>query len=281
MHSATVLLTGLPRSGTTLTCALLNDCPDTVALAEPLRLDRHGERDRAVGEIGDFIARTRHQILTEGTAESTHVGGVIPDNWLEEPTGASGPRRSAVQHGTIQVKRPLSPEFRLIVKQPGEFSGHADPLAPLYPQVALVRHPLAVHASWQTVGFAVSNGHLPMAETFNPELSSLLAAIPERLDRQVALLGWLLTTYSALSPCQILRYEDLVADPVAALSAFAVRPPAALRPLTRYDPAHRYRTVNLRPLAEALMDISAICERFYPDFRQSLRPVIEGRPLHD
>jgi hypothetical protein len=33
---ANVVLTGLPRSGTTLVCRLLNKLPDTVALHEPL-----------------------------------------------------------------------------------------------------------------------------------------------------------------------------------------------------------------------------------------------------
>jgi hypothetical protein len=33
----TVLITGTPRSGTTLVCHLLNQLPDTVALNEPMQ----------------------------------------------------------------------------------------------------------------------------------------------------------------------------------------------------------------------------------------------------
>ena len=70
--ASTILLTGLPRSGTTLTCALLNECPGTVALAEPLRLERHGDRDRALREINDFIEQARRQLVGEH--------GFRPDN---------------------------------------------------------------------------------------------------------------------------------------------------------------------------------------------------------
>lgn len=53
---STTLLTGLPRSGTTLTCSLLNDYPATVALAEPIQLERHGDRARAVEEMKPLSA---------------------------------------------------------------------------------------------------------------------------------------------------------------------------------------------------------------------------------
>jgi hypothetical protein len=36
MRKKNVVLTGLPRGGTTLTCHLLNQLPDTVALHEPI-----------------------------------------------------------------------------------------------------------------------------------------------------------------------------------------------------------------------------------------------------
>jgi len=55
----TTLLTGLPRSGTTLVCALLNRLPDTVALSEPRILRLHGDRDLAVRQIDAFLAIIR------------------------------------------------------------------------------------------------------------------------------------------------------------------------------------------------------------------------------
>jgi hypothetical protein len=38
MNDNNILITGTPRSGTTLPCHLLNELPDTVALHEPMKV---------------------------------------------------------------------------------------------------------------------------------------------------------------------------------------------------------------------------------------------------
>jgi hypothetical protein len=265
----TILLTGLPRSGTTLVCALLNEFPDTVALAEPLALDRHGDRDRAVNEIDNFIIATRDEALTANEVTSKHLDGVIPDNWVEPPTDSTRLRNVLETRGRINLGKSLSPNFRLVVKHPAEFSALADLLVDRYPLVAVVRHPLAVLAAWQTVNMPVNQGRMPMAEAFNPNLAAMLAAIPDRIQRQVALLGWLLGTYSELPPENVLRYEDLIVAPrsnLARLSPYARDPN---RGLTLYEPSSRYPNVELAPLARELMEIQPVIKKFYPNFEET------------
>jgi hypothetical protein len=99
-----VVLTGLPRGGTTLTCRLLNQLPDTVALHEPIAPGRFvgAEDDQAVLEgVERFFRRTRRMIRREKVAVSKHVGGksAIWDEWIKASTGRpgcqSGPLSSA------------------------------------------------------------------------------------------------------------------------------------------------------------------------------------------
>ena len=67
----TWLLSGIPRSGTSLSCRLAGDLPDTVSLSEPLNGEPFRERSRdprnACACIGDFVERTRERILTESS----------------------------------------------------------------------------------------------------------------------------------------------------------------------------------------------------------------------
>jgi hypothetical protein len=268
------LLTGLPRSGTTLICALLNEFADTVALAEPIALRPHGDRDRAVSEIEAFIVAARHQALTTHRVISKHVEGVIPDNWVESPSASPHLRKVLETRGPIPLNKPLSPNFYLIIKHPAEFSALADLLVGRYPLVALVRHPLAVLASWQTVDMPVNRGHMPMAEAFNSGLAAELAAIPDRLKRQIALMGWLLETYSRLPADQVFRYEDLIAAPRRFLARFTPKAREPERLLTAFDPASRYPGVDLTKLAGELLSIKQIAEKFYPGFEESLQPWI-------
>src|SRR5579862_5822515 len=270
----TILLTGLPRSGTTLIVSLLNEFPNTVALAEPVPMQARGvhERARAVGEIEAFIAETRESALTRNEVRSKQLGGAILENFFEPPGDGTRLRKVTEPYGMVKLDKKLTPDFRLVIKHPANFSALADLLAPRHTLFALVRHPLAVLAAWQTVDMPVHHGHMPMAETFSPELTALLAAEPDRIKRQVLLIGWLLGVYSRFSPELILRYEDLVADPVRHLSRLTPHARPLGRTLELMDPATRYRGVDLEPLARALPAITPIAERFYPDFERSLAP---------
>lgn len=276
----TVLLTGLPRSGTTLTCALLNEFEDTVALAEPMRLELHGDRARALREIDAFVAATRARALSTGLVESTHRHGEVVDNFAPPPSGdGSTLRRATSEHGLIAVGKPLTPDFRLIVKHPAEFSALTEELMGRYPMAASVRHPLAVLASWQTVEMPVQQGHMPMLEALNPEIAGILAAVPDRLERQIALMGWLLRRYATLFPREnVLRYEDIVAAPRQTLARLTPHAGEPRHELLRLDPVGRYPGVDLPRLATALQAIRAEAEVFYPDFMETLRPWLESRP---
>jgi hypothetical protein len=82
--SRNIILTGIPRSGTTLTCFLLNQLPNVVALVEPMRV---GELDpidhRAnIDLIGRFFADQRASLLVGGTALGRSVDGATIDNAL-------------------------------------------------------------------------------------------------------------------------------------------------------------------------------------------------------
>jgi hypothetical protein len=267
----TTLLTGLPRSGTTLVCALLNELPDTVALAEPLKFQSR-DKDEAISEIDAFVASARQQALSTNTAISKHIGGRVPDNWAPPPDASRRLRPSVVQRGAVSLNKPLSTAFYLIIKEPAGFSVLSDLLVSRYPLIAMVRHPLAVLAAWQTIDIPVNRGRMPIAEKFNLDLKARLDAEPDCLVRQVILLGWLLEIYSAFPPDRILRYEDLISTPRNHLARFTSHARDPDHPLRAVDPSERYTGVELRRLARELMTIRGVAERFYPAFVQSLAP---------
>src|SRR5262245_2561552 len=54
MDDRNVLVAGIPRSGTTLTCHLLNSLPDIVALHEPIGEELMGDMSEPRGPIDRF-----------------------------------------------------------------------------------------------------------------------------------------------------------------------------------------------------------------------------------
>lgn len=259
MSGRDVLITGLPRSGTTLTCELLNLVPDTVALDEPIEwaplLDGSNAGAGAGGRAGaalrrlrsgrppsesrkapepdvvcDYVAafcdEARRSITERKVAPSRHVGGRVVGSKVADEYADSGLRVKLAEWGEIAVEKELSEHFVLAVKHTAGFTAVLAPLAERFPVFALVRNPLSVLSSWQTVPFPPQQGHVAMGEAFDPGLAAELARIDDRHDRQLHLLSWFFGRFrDTLARSSVIRYEDLVASGAGALGA--VTPAAA------------------------------------------------------
>ena len=276
----TLLLTGLPRSGTTLTCALLNQIPDVLALAEPIPLADVHNPSAALKTIGDFIRTTRERVLSEGRAP-TLSRGWAGDNLAEPPRADGGLRAGIGEVRPLDVAKPLSPEFLLCIKHPALFTALANDLAPEFPIFALVRSPLAALASWQTLDFLPHHGRSVVAERMDPELAARLGRIDDRLDRQIELMDWYLAAFEQLPERRVIRYEDLVQAPASQLSLIVRhkvrRFNPASHPLREQAPEERYPGVDLAELARRLQPILPRIERFYPNYGETLAAAAKGR----
>lgn len=222
MRSNNIVLTGLPRSGTTLTCHLLNKLPNTVALHEPIEF-REILKFKTYQEICLYVAgqfeRMRDSILIEKMAISRQIQGQIPDNnFGDKKDFNSGLRKNLVSIGTVDINKQLEPNFLLIIKEPGIFTAILKNLVEQFPTFAVIRNPLAVLASWNTVPFHVTKGRTPIARLDNT-LAQGLAKIKDRIDRQIYILSWFYEQYEMYLPDpSILRYETIIASGGKALS---------------------------------------------------------------
>src|ERR1700720_4313603 len=136
-----VLITGVPRSGTTLVCSLLNKLPDTVALHEPMDVwDFSKCRDAAaVAEaIKNFCADARSSLREHGSAISKHVGGEIRDNSAADQIDRAGTRLRRAEHGKVFIDKPLSENFTLAVKHPLAFTALLESLSQNFECFAII-----------------------------------------------------------------------------------------------------------------------------------------------
>ncbi len=224
-----ILLTGLPRSGTTLGCHLLNDVPDTVALYEPMRVKDFADLEnyQAICQaIGEFCAGQRVTLRAHGRAQSKNASSTAPTNSYDTTPQEGALRKAVVSGGDIVVDKPLSGDFTLVVKHVAAFAAIVPEAVNHFPVYALVRNPLAVLASWNSLEHGVREGHVPAAERLDPALASRLAAIADDTDRQLALLGWFFEQFTRSLPASsIIPYENLVASGGRALAV--IHPGAA------------------------------------------------------
>ena len=220
-----VLITGTPRSGTTLICSLLNKLPDTVALHEPMNVWDFAEC-RDGGAVADlietFCAETRKSLHEQGFAISKHVRGKIPDNVAGDQVNRSGTRLRRTEHGRVVVDKPLSQDFTLAVKHPGAFSALLETLSKRFECYAIVRNPLATLASWNSLAWLpLKDGHSPIGEKLDVDLARDLAAKSDPLERQIHILEWFYDRFRRFLPERaLIKYEDLIVSRGRELAKF-------------------------------------------------------------
>jgi len=221
----TVLITGVPRSGTTLVCSLLNKLPDVVALHEPMdvwEFSKCRDSEAVAKRIESFCADARRSLREHGFAISKHVGGEIRDNAAGDPIDQSGNRVRRTEHGKVHIDKPLSEDFTLAVKHPLAFTALVEPLSKRFEFFAVIRNPLATLASWNSLDWLkVKKGHAPIAEKLDAELARKLAGESDAIERQIKILEWSFDRYQRFLPDRaVLKYEDLIATRGSDLAKF-------------------------------------------------------------
>jgi hypothetical protein len=251
-----IVLTGIPRSGTTLACHLLNKCPNTVALHEPMPVwEFKGlpPEDR-LGKVGEFFSSQRRSLLETGTGWSKIHEGRVPSNSFAPSNAVGLPRKSICTLSTMDVSKPLAQDFTLVIKHPGYFTADLQWLRGRFPCFATIRNPLSVLLSWNTTSIKVHAGRLPMAEAFAPDLRAALDREPDPLLRQIAILDWCFSQYARWLPAEnILRYEDTIASGGKTLSVLAKEEGDLEERLSSENRNTLYDWKTAHPLAEALI----------------------------
>lgn len=297
MNQHDVLLTGLPRSGTTLTCELLNLVPQTVALDEPMnetpwtgrasvrsarnrfvralrrRKYQRGGRsqsfrpERFVEEVDRFLTETRGSLYTEKIAYSKNVEGKVKGGKFADQTEASGLRKQITERSVITFEKDLSPDFVLAVKHNAGFTSALEHLVGKYRIFATVRNPLSMLSSWQTVPIPIQRGRVPRAEQIDPKLREVLDRTDDVIDRQFVLLDWFFERYNKhLKPTDVIRYEEIVETHGSVLSRISPHASSLDEPLVSRNRAQVYDRSTMQQLGRRLLATDGPWWQYYsPD----------------
>ncbi|APD87585.1 hypothetical protein BM527_16620 [Alteromonas sp. Mex14] len=207
----TALISGVPRSGTTLCCKLLNQCTDVVALHEPLDPQKvaFSKRNLAVAEIKNQITELRANLLKGNAIEHGNKSSLVLDNPIaEEATTKTGIRNLSAIRGLITIP-PVKKNTKVFIKQNAMFAALIHELKNEFNITAIIRNPIDVITSWMSVGLPVNKGRIPGGEKFDENLRSDLSSINSVLKRQVFIYHWFLKQFVS-SGVTLLRYEDII-----------------------------------------------------------------------
>ena len=230
----------------------------------PKALGNKKTRVEGFRTIRDFARQTRETILNEGRAPSIVVDGKVDDDMVVTGPSRCGLRERQGMRGEIRIDKSLTSDFTLIVKHNALFAALLAELGTAFDCVGLVRNPLAVLASWQTVELPVHHGRIPAGEQFDSALQGSLRSEPDVLRRQITILNWFFDSYRAhLGPSKIIRYEDLVSSGGSVLFGLVGRGRAPPVPLENRNSSPTYREVEPELLMDALFETGGAWMDFY------------------
>lgn len=265
-QSRNVILTGPPRSGTTLTCHLLNKVPNVAALHEPVQLhEMFGlDNDQIVAYLDGWFVGTRHGIEQTGSAPSKVENGKVPDNPFGGLDAEGKQRILRVSSGMLGIGRPLADDFLLAIKHPAAFTSLLPLLVRYWSCFAVIRNPLGTVMSWNSLEFSARRGRLPMAEAFDPGFTAALDSMPIVHDRQLHILDWCFERYrTCLSPDHIIRYESIIESGGAALGVMDPAAVALCEPLSSKNANSLYNPDIVSELAVRMIARGGAWEAFY------------------
>jgi hypothetical protein len=264
MNHSNIILTGLPRSGTTLSCHLLNKLDNSVVLNEPvIAID---SIETACQQITAFFEHNRQSILNQKQAMCFHVNDTVPDNIFGQHRNEQGLRikLQTINREVMTITKNLTTDFTLCIKDNAKFSIVLDKLINDFACYAIIRNPLAVLASWNSVQAPVNTGYINAAEKLEPVLFKKLQAIPDKIDRQLMLLAWFFNQYNSILPkSHIIYYEDIINSSGKALTLIIPSANQLSDPLANKNANELYDKQLMHILAKKLLATDAIYWDFY------------------
>jgi hypothetical protein len=277
-----IVLTGPGRSGTTLTCFLLNKLPDTVALSEPISPGRYADRmpdHEAVADgIEEYYRDMRKMALNKGLVVSKHSGGMVPDNSKGMKDGV---RQRIVDKGKISVGKDLRPDFYLAIKQPGMFTALLPTLAKRFPSFAIVRNPLAIMLSTSTLQ-KPNNGRRKSRSakvTYDPQLGERLdenkKGGADKIGQRLLRLHYTFEQYQqSLPESHVIRYEDICSSRGKALEVIVPSAGQLDEPLENKNLNPLYPRDKVFRFGERLLESEGAYWNFYS--REDVEEIMNG-----
>ena len=226
------LITGPLRSGTTLFSKLLWDLPNTVALQEVINPTQFVGKDQqeSVAMMQAHFDRIREEILTQKKTINKLMDGRVSDNYassrgklktawhflkLRQYDKAYKILRYKRHIGNtvayVSIDKELTPDFLLYLKAPILYTVYLPVFKNIYPTYAIIRNPLSVLGSWQSLGFFTMDSEYQLYKDLGRNEFAEIMRILNQDDRRIALLHWYFEQYkNHLPSSHIVYYEEMI-----------------------------------------------------------------------
>lgn len=262
MDNNNYIITGPPRSGTTLTCHLLNDQNNTVALHEPMSMLMFKNQEIGLHNIDLFFESMRYSIINHKIALSKISESNIPDNPYAD-VFTNNKRESIVKKRFFYISKPISETFNLFIKHNVHFTFMLKKIASKYKTIVIIRNPLSTINSWNTINAPVAEGNAKVLKYINPNLYQNINNIKNLFEKQARLLDEMFLIYNAIPGLNIIKYEDIIESNGTIFTKILNLDFQSTRILASKNNNELYDTSNNNQIIDALKRTSCAWQTYY------------------
>lgn len=265
-----ILITGIPRSGTTLFCSLLNATKECIVLPEPIWIREL--RKKAKNCPHSFLSQLNNKIsqirtdVSEGKKIEVLIdkrNKALPKNFFIRKEG--GKICSIKKNALVSIPAELF-DRPVCIKSNTFFTAILDNLASSkqYEIVAIVRNPIAVIKSWRSLNIPVSRGELKIAEIYSDKVKKT-SLTKDLLKKQVKNLDWFYAQYFIhKGNITVVRYEDLIESPSKMVSKVIQNKTPVPSNLISMNNSSHYNHSETAEIENCVNEHAQFYKHFYP-----------------
>lgn len=269
------LITGIPRSGTTLLTSLLAQHGDGVVFSEPEWLK---DLRQQAPEPKGFVKALKTQLEKLRTdiqqsqpilLKQSKITQGLPSNYYLRD--AQGNITSDKQEVSVVLPAALA-AAPFIIKANAQFTACLETLCQNtdWHIIAVVRNPVAAILSWRSLDIPVSHGRMKIADQYADDFTAFTQH-DDLLVRQVLITEWFFKQYQRFQDqVTLIRYEDLIERPAQVLqTAYPAGDYTEVQPLQSHNRNRHYPLDQQQAIEQCLMNHGHHFRHCYPDLLPS------------
>ena len=264
------LITGIPRSGTTLLTSTLSSSSQAVVFSEPewLKNLRTQAPDATsfTQHLIDQITELRVSVHTQQSIQlksSRFRKGQPANYYIRDDQGkiSSDKSEKAVQ---------LDPQLHnapFIIKSNAQFTACLKQLidTDCFKIHGIIRNPVAVLMSWRSLNIPVSQGNMKIAEKYNPEYLSYIQPAKTLLEKQVLMADWYFAEFHKHSSnIHVIKYEDLITNLQSIIIDQFGMDDAIIPDTNNQNKSRHYDLLESNEIRACFLDIGVNYKHYYP-----------------
>lgn len=270
LMTSDILITGIPRSGTTLLTSLLSKQTECVAFSEPEWMKTIRAKSAT---CLDFVHHFDHQRAKIRSQISRGQPIAVKVSRFNEGLPENYYHRNNQGQVLVDKEEQLVTFPQSYSEQPFVFKANAQFTACLKPLIntadtqliAVIRNPIATIMSWRSLDLPISKGHVKVAEKYSSDFHQHVTCNDDLLIKQVQIIDWFFHQYlTFINQIKLVKYEDLVANTNSVISSITGNSDVSCKKLSSQNNNRSYNHRESDLIKSALIKHGTYHKKFYP-----------------